>query len=49
MAPGAPRGPAQVFDSNRFMLMAMLARLGCAVTNLGILPDAAAPLFVGPR
>jgi molybdopterin molybdotransferase len=44
VAPGAPRGPAQVFDSNRFMLMAMLARLGCAVTDLGILPDATAPI-----
>jgi molybdopterin molybdotransferase len=39
VSPGAPRGPAQLFDSNRFMLMAMLARLGCAVSDLGILGD----------
>ncbi len=39
VAPGAPRGPAQLHDSNRFMLIAMLSRLGCAVTDLGILPD----------
>lgn len=37
--PGSQRGPAQLFDSNRFMLMAMLARLGCAITDLGILAD----------
>ncbi|MDH6230831.1 molybdopterin molybdotransferase [Mesorhizobium soli] len=39
VAPGAERGPAQLFDSNRFMLRAMLARLGCVVTDLGILRD----------
>jgi molybdopterin molybdotransferase len=39
VAPGAIRAPAQLFDSNRFMLRAMLARLGCAVTDLGILAD----------
>ena len=39
VAPGAPRRPVQLFDSNRFMLMAMLARLGCAVDDLGILRD----------
>lgn len=39
VAPGAARGPTQLFDANRFMLHAMLARLGCAVTDLGILPD----------
>ena len=37
--PGAPRGPAQLNDSNRFMLIAMLRRTGCEVTDLGILPD----------
>jgi molybdopterin molybdotransferase len=36
---GSPRKPAQLFDSNRFMLMAMLARLGCEVSDLGILRD----------
>jgi len=39
VAPGDARGPAQLFDSNRFMLMAMLARIGCDITDLGILPD----------
>lgn len=39
VAPGTPRGAAQLFDSNRFMLMAMLARLGCEVDDLGIVRD----------
>jgi molybdopterin molybdotransferase len=38
-SPGAKRGAAQVFDSNRFMLMAMLRRLGCQTRDLGILRD----------
>jgi len=38
-SPGMPRAVAQTFDSNRFMLMAMLARLGCAVSDLGVLRD----------
>jgi molybdopterin molybdotransferase len=43
-SPGAPREAAQLFDSNRFMLMAMLARLGCEVSDLGILRDDRASL-----
>jgi molybdopterin molybdotransferase len=43
-SPGTPRAAAQTFDSNRFMLMAMLARLGCAVSDLGVLRDEPAPL-----
>ena len=43
-SPGAPRAAAQLFDSNRFMLMAMLKRLGCEVSDLGILRDERAPL-----
>jgi molybdopterin molybdotransferase len=39
VSPGGTRAPAQLFDSNRFMLMAMLARLGCEVSDLGILRD----------
>src|SRR5436309_2648413 len=39
VSPGALRAAAQLFDSNRFMLMAMLARLGCDVSDLGILRD----------
>ena len=39
VSPGASRGSAQLFDSNRFMLMAMLGRMGCTVSDLGILRD----------
>ncbi|TPJ54500.1 MULTISPECIES: gephyrin-like molybdotransferase Glp [unclassified Mesorhizobium] len=39
VAPGDMRGQAQLFDSNRFMLTAMLARLCCDITDLGILVD----------
>ncbi len=38
-SPGSAPGPAQTFDSNRFTLLALLAALPCAVTDLGILPD----------
>jgi molybdopterin molybdotransferase len=37
--PGGALPPAGLYDANRFMLLAMLRRLGCAVTDLGILPD----------
>jgi molybdopterin molybdotransferase len=37
--PGEPLRPAGLYDANRFMLIAMLKRLGCRVTDLGILPD----------
>jgi molybdopterin molybdotransferase len=47
VSPGSPRQAAQLFDSNRFMLMAMLARLGCAVSDLGILRDDRASLADG--
>ncbi len=43
-SPGTPRAAAQLFDSNRFMLMAMLKRLGCLVSDLGILRDERLPL-----
>jgi molybdopterin molybdotransferase len=43
-SPGMPREPAQLFDSNRFMLIAMLKRLGCEVGDLGILRDERASL-----
>jgi molybdopterin molybdotransferase len=39
-SPGTPRAAAQLYDSNRFMLMAMLRRLGCEVSDLGIIKDA---------
>jgi molybdopterin molybdotransferase len=38
-SPGEARAASQLFDSNRFMLMAMLRRLGCEVSDLGILRD----------
>lgn len=44
VSPGEARGAAQLFDSNRFMLMAMLARLGCEVSDLGIIRDDRAAL-----
>ncbi len=44
--PGAAPGPAQLFDSNRIMLLAMLRRLGCEVSDLGILRDE--PASLGP-
>jgi len=37
--PGAALSPGAIYDSNRFTLAALLAQLGCAVTDLGILPD----------
>jgi molybdopterin molybdotransferase len=44
VSPGTARGAAQLFDSNRFMLLAMLGRLGCEVSDLGILRDEPASL-----
>ena len=41
-SPGTPLGPAQTYDSNRFTLLALLARLPVVATDLGILPDDAA-------
>lgn len=37
--PGTPRREAQLYDSNRIMLLAMLKRLGCVVTDFGIRRD----------
>ena len=39
VAPGETRTDAQLFDSNRVMMSAMLRRLGCEVIDLGILRD----------
>jgi molybdopterin molybdotransferase len=49
VSPGGSRTEAQLFDSNRFMLMAMLKRLGCEVSDLGILRDDRAALAQGLR
>ncbi len=35
----APLGPGKTYDSNRFTLLALLARLPVEATDLGILPD----------
>ncbi|MDR6770678.1 gephyrin-like molybdotransferase Glp [Azospirillum sp. BE72] len=37
--PGQALEPGAVYDANRYALVALLTRLGCAVTDLGILPD----------
>jgi molybdopterin molybdotransferase len=44
VSPGSFRGAAQLFDSNRFMLIAMAARFACEVSDLGILRDDRASL-----
>jgi molybdopterin molybdotransferase len=44
VSPGNFRGAAQLFDSNRFMLIAMAARFACEVSDLGILRDDRASL-----
>ena len=37
--PGKPLAPGGIYDSNRFMIISLLQRLGCDVADLGILPD----------
>lgn len=37
--PGQGLGAAAIYDSNRFSLQVMLKRMGCEVSDLGILPD----------
>jgi molybdopterin molybdotransferase len=44
VSPGTTRAASQLFDSNRYMLMAMLRRLSCEVSDLGILRDEPASL-----
>lgn len=39
VSPGVSLPPAAIYDANRFMLHAMLQRLGVQVHDLGILPD----------
>ena len=38
LAPGAMR-PGAIYNSNRFFLQSLLRRLGCQVTDYGIVPD----------
>jgi len=42
--PGATRGPAVIFDANRYLLRDLLARAGATVSDLGILRDDPATL-----
>ena len=37
--PGSPLGPGQIYNSNRFMLIALLRQLGCELIDLGIVAD----------
>ncbi|WP_193367461.1 molybdopterin molybdotransferase MoeA [Pelagibius marinus] len=37
--PGAELAPGAIYDSNRYTIHALLTGLGCAVDDLGILPD----------
>ncbi len=42
--PGAPLEPGCIYDSNRTTIHGLLAGMGCAITDLGILKDEAAGL-----
>ena len=42
--PGSELPPGSIYDANRFMLAALLERLGCAVSDFGIRPDREAAL-----
>src|SRR5271170_4901829 len=42
--PGAALPPGAIYDANRFMLAALLERLGCVVNDFGIRPDREAAL-----
>ena len=37
--PGETLAPGAIYNSNRFVLVALLRRLGCDVTDLGLVPD----------
>src|SRR5581483_8887397 len=36
---GRPLGPGQIYDSNRYTIFGMLARLGCEVLDMGVIRD----------
>jgi molybdopterin molybdotransferase len=42
--PGLPLSPGTIYDANRFILAALLAGLGCTVSDFGIRPDREAAL-----
>src|ERR1700712_735436 len=37
--PGEPLRPGAIYNSNRYTLRALLAKIGCEVTDFGIVPD----------
>ena len=37
--PGEPLGPGRIYNSNRYLLTGLLRQLGCAVRDLGMVPD----------
>jgi molybdopterin molybdotransferase len=37
--PGAALGDGGIYDANRYVIASLAERLGCAVTDMGILPD----------
>lgn len=39
VSPGEPLRPGAIYDSNRFLIAALLRRLGVDVTDFGIVPD----------
>jgi molybdopterin molybdotransferase len=39
VSPGEALRQSALYDANRFLLLSLLRRLGCAATDLGILPD----------
>lgn len=39
MMPGTPLRPGAIYNSNRFTMRGLLERLGCEITDYGIVPD----------
>ncbi len=37
--PGQPLGPGAIYNSNRFILRALLENMGCEISDYGIVPD----------